>query len=158
MLIPLWQRLLGFLVYMLPWSDAFSFGLIGGIAEQLTWFNLLFIPTIPINIFERIFPFGLGNLIIFLMLFLTVIRNPKAPYFLRFNALQALLINIVMILIGIGFFGILPASLTNTLIFKTLCSTVCIGMFSILIFVLIECIQGKEPDVPGISGSVRMQL
>ena len=46
---------------------------------------------------------GLGGLLLFFVLFLGVVRNPNVPYFVRFNALQALLIDIARIVLNIGF-------------------------------------------------------
>ena len=41
---------------------------------------------------------------------------------------------------------------------RTLTSTVLVAMLAIVIFALIECLRGREPDLPGISQAVRMQL
>ena len=52
---------------------------------------------------ERSIPFGLGGLLLVIVLFYAVVRNPNVPYFLRFNALQALLTDIALIVLSIGF-------------------------------------------------------
>ena len=91
------------------------------------------------------------------MLFLAVARNPRVPYFLRFNTLQALLIDIGVILISYAF-QILIQPLSGKLLLSTLSSTILIGVLAIVIFAFGECLQGKEPDIPGISEAVRMQL
>jgi hypothetical protein len=41
--------------------------------------------------------------LLFFVLFLGVVRNPNVPYFLRFNALQALLTDIVVIVLSFAF-------------------------------------------------------
>ena len=160
MLIPVWQRLLGVLIYMLPWSDTAPFAQSLNEAPEIIriLFALLYLPTYPIVILERAMPFGLGSLVLFIALFLAVIRNPKVPYFLRFNTLQALLLSIVLAVLGLGFFGILQRPLEGLLIFSTLSTTVLIAILVIVIFALIECLRGREPDLPGISQAVRMQL
>ena len=91
------------------------------------------------------------------MLFLAVVRNPKVPYFLRFNTLQALLVDIVVVLLGYAF-QILLQPLSGAFMLRTLTSTVLVAMLAIVIFALIECLRGREPDLPGISQAVRMQL
>ena len=96
-------------------------------------------------------------MLLFLGLFLGVVRNEKIVYFIRFNTLQALLIDIVLILISYAFQIILQPFESN-LIVRSFSSTIFIGILSIVIFVFIESIQGKEADLPGISQAVRMQL
>ena len=106
-------------------------------------------------ILERSIP--CGKLAIFLLFLLAIVRNAKVPYFIRFNALQALLIDIGVILISYAF-RIILQPIGEEVILSTLSSTVLIAMLSTLIFAVIECCQGKEPDLPGISQAVRMQL
>ncbi len=158
MLIPIWQRLLGVLIYMLPWSDAIPFGtnLLAQVPKVLL--SALLLPAMPIWIVQNAIPLKLGSLVLFLVLFLAVVRNPKVPYFLRFNTLQALLLSIILSLLGLVFFEILQKPLEGTLIFNTLATTVLVAVFAIVIFALIECLRGREPDLPGISQAVRMQL
>ena len=153
MLIPIWQRLLGVLIYMLPWSDTIPFG--RSLFVQFPLLELLALPALPLIILEQGIPFG--SLLIFFLLFLAVVRNPKVPYFLRFNTLQALLIDIAVVLTTYGF-QIIIQPFGGGLIVRTLSSTLLVAVLAIIIFALIECIQGKEPDLPGISEAVRMQL
>jgi len=46
----------------------------------------------------------------------------------------------------------------GSLLIGTLSSTVLIAALAILVFALVECLRGREPDLPGISQAVRMQL
>jgi uncharacterized membrane protein len=93
---------------------------------------------------------------VFFLLFLAVVRNPNVPYFIRFNTLQALLVDIVVVLIGYAFTILLPIG--GGLMMRTLSSTVVVGVLAVVIFALIECSRGREPDLPGLSQAVRMQL
>ena len=111
--------------------------------------------TLPINLIEvTLISGGLGafsGLVIFFALFAGVVRNPKVPYFVRFNACQALLLNISLLIITyfLGIFSLpLPA----------LISIIFIASFSIFIFSVFQCIYGIEPEIPLISKSVRMQI
>ncbi len=153
MTIPSWQRFVGICVYMLPWSDAIPFGRI--LFVQFPVLQWLAMPAIPVLAVERGIPFG--SLLLFFTLFLAVVRNPKAPYFIRFNTLQALLIDIALIVTGYAF-QIILQPLQNNLVLRTFSSTVFISILAIVIFTSIECIKGKEADLPGISEAVRVQL
>jgi uncharacterized membrane protein len=99
-----------------------------------------------------------GGLLLFFVLFLGVVRNPNVPYFLRFNALQALLTDIVVIVLSFAFSILLRPIGGGTLLVGTLSSTVVIAVLAILVFAIIECLRGREPDLPGLSQAVRMQL
>ncbi len=153
MLIPSWQKLIAIIIYMLPWSDAIPFSrYIISEFPILTW---LIIPTWPIYIIKQIIPYG--GILLFFGLFLGVIRNPKVPYFLRFNSLQAILIDITLVLISYAF-QIILNPLGESLLIRTLSSSIWIMMLAITIFSIFECIRGKEPDLPTISEAVRMQI
>ena len=153
MIIPIWHRILGVLIYILPLSDGISFGRY--LFIDFPFLQWLALPALPIIIIERGIPFG--NLLLFFLLFLAIVRNPNTPYFLRFNTLQALILDIGIILISYAF-QIILQPLKQELLISTLSSTIIIGILAIEIFAFGECIQGKEPDLPVISEAVRMQL
>ena len=155
--IPLWQRLFAPLVYLLPWSDAIPFGLgMDGVFNQVPLLRLLIVPAVPFIQLNRGVPFG--GLLLFFVLFLAVVRNPKVPYFLRFNTLQALMTDIVLIVLSFGFSILLQPLASGSLLIGTLSSTIVIAVLAILVFALVECLRGREPDLPGISQAARMQL
>ncbi len=116
---------------------------------------IIFYLTLPINLIEGILKYGglggFSSLVIFIALFAGVVRNPKVPYFVRFNACQALLLNISLIIITY-ILGIFSLSLPS------LISFIFIAFFSIFIFSVVQCIYGIEPEIPLISKSVRMQI
>ena len=155
--IPLWQRVIAPVVYLLPWSDAIPFGLgMDGVFNQVPLLRLLIVPAVPFIQLNRGVPFG--GLLLFFVLFLAVVRNPKVPYFLRFNTLQALMTDIVLIVLSFGFSILLQPLASGSLLIGTLSSTIVIAVLAILVFALVECLRGREPDLPGISQAARMQL
>ena len=153
---PLWQRLVGPLFYLLPWSDAINFA--GLLFQQYPWMQWFTLPVLPLALIKGSIPFGLGGLLLFFVLFLGVVRNPNVPYFVRFNALQALLIDIALIVLNIGFQLLLGPLAAGGLLLGSLSSAVVIAVLAILVFALVECLRGEEPDLPGISQAARMQL
>ena len=156
---PLWQRLVAPLMYLLPWSDAIPLGFgPDGLFLQYPVLRPLVLPALPLMQLERSIPFGLGGLLLFFVLFLAVVRNPNVPYFLRCNALQALLTDIALIVLSIGFRLLLQPIAAGSLLLGTLSSAVVVAVLAILLFSLVECLRGREPDLPGISQAVRMQL
>ena len=83
------------------------------------------------------------------MLFAGLVRNPQVPYFLRYNACQALLLDIALIIISY-LFQILPLIELGPIVF--------IFILCIFIYSITQCIYGVEPEIPFISKSVRMQI
>ncbi len=146
-------KILGILLYMIPWADCLSFG--NHLFVKYPFTQIIQIPAIPIIIIERSLPFG--NLLLFLAIFIGLVRNNKVSYFLRFNALQSLLINIGIIIISF-IFGIFFNPFSSTLIIRTFSTTLLISLFSIITFCIWSCIQGKEPNLPIISEATKLQL
>ena len=153
MIVPITQRLISIFIYLLPLSQGIAFGKYLFIEFPLL--KLLIIPALPILYIQQLIP--LAGLLLYVICFIFIIRNPKISYFIRYNMLQAILINISLIIVNFVF-NILLQALGASLLVRTLSSTVFIGLLSIIIFTIIECLQGKEPDLPGISSAVRMQL
>ena len=146
-------KILGILLYMIPWVDSLKFG--NHLYLQYPFTQIIQIPAIPIIIIERSIPFG--NLLLFVAIFIGLVRNNKVSYFLRFNALQSLIINIGIIIISF-IFEIFLSPFANSLIMRTLSSTLLISLFSIITYCTWSCIEGNEPDLPGISQETKMQL
>ncbi len=146
-------KVLGVLLYMIPWSDSLTFG--NHLYLKYPFIQIIQIPAIPIILIERSIPFG--SLLLFLAIFLGLVRNNKVSYFLRFNALQSLLINIGIIIISF-IFEIIFSPFLNSLIIRTFSSTLLISLFSVIVYCVWSCTQGNEPDLPVVSQATKMQL
>ena len=146
-------RILGVLLYMIPWSDSLTFG--NHLYIKYPFIQIIQIPAIPIILIERSIPFG--SLLLFLAIFFGLVRNRKVSYFLLFNALQSLLINIGIIIASF-IFEIIFSPFANSLIIRTLSSSLLISIFLMIIYSVWSCTQGNEPNLPGISQAAKMQL
>jgi len=151
--IPPWQRLLAVLFYLFPWGDALPFG--SALISVFPWLIWLQLPALPFIMLQQIVPFG--GLVLFLVLYLAVVRNPKVPDYLRFNALQAILLDVLLSVLSIGF-RVLLSPLGDSIVLRTLNNTIFIGFIAVLFYALLQCLRGKEADLPTISEAVRMQL
>tara|TARA_B100000214_G_scaffold186891_1_gene134788 strand:+ start:64 stop:522 length:459 start_codon:yes stop_codon:yes gene_type:complete len=147
------EKILGILLYMIPWADCLKFGT--HLYTKYPFTQIIQIPAIPVFLIERSLPFG--NLLLFFAIFIGLVRNSKVSYFLRFNALQSLLINIGIIIVSFVF-EIVFNPFLNSLIIRTFSSTFLISLFSVIIYCVWACIQGNEPDLPIISQATKMQL
>jgi hypothetical protein len=150
--VPIWQRLLALLAYLLPWSDALPYAQsLDNLFPALQW---LMVPALPLVLLERSVPFG--GFLLFLVLFLAVVRNPRVPYYLRFNVLQAILLDIILVVVTLAFQLLQLGSLGFA--GRTLANTVFLGTLVLVAFALVQCLRGKEADIPSLSEAVRMQL
>ena len=114
---------------------------------KFSFFKIFLYLTFPVAILEKSLPFG--GLLFFLILFLGVVRNPNVPYFVRYNACQALLLDIALIIINY-LLRIFPLAEFGILAF--------LFTLFIFLFAIFQCINGVEPEIPFISKSVRMQI
>ncbi|MCP9799293.1 Tic20 family protein [Synechococcus sp. RedBA-s] len=151
---PLWQRLLAALAYLLPWSDGVPFGeALFRLVPALQW---LVLPALPLMALQQQIPFG--GFLLFLVLFLAVVRNARVPYFIRFNVLQAILIDIVLILVELAFNILLRPLGKESFALNTLSNTVFLATLLLVVFSVVQSIRGREADIPTVSEAVRMQL
>ena len=139
------QRLSSVFLYTLPLKASIPFGYY--LFYKYSFLKILLFLTFPIAIIEKSLPFG--SFLLFIILFAGLVRNQNVPYFVRYNACQALLIDIALIIISY-FLRIFPIVELGSLIFIF---TLCIFIYSIS-----QCIYGVEPEIPLISKSVRMQI
>ncbi len=150
---PIWQRLLAALAYLLPLSDAIPFG--KGLLLQFPLLQVLALPALPVITLQQAIPFG--GLVLFLALFLLVVRNSKVPYLIRFNVLQAILLDIVLVLLTLAFDTLL-GPLGGSFAVRTLENTIFLGTLVLVLFALVQSLRGKEAEIPTVSEAVRMQL
>ena len=147
------DRIFAALVYIIPIYYSFSFGsslIIRFLSRSPILIGLFDIFLTPWKIVNSL-PFG--NLILFFVLFLAVVRNDRVSRFVRFNTMQALLLCIFLILLEIGLQVLrlgLIAPVLNPIIF-TIILAVCI-------YSIIKAAQGNYPDIPGISEAVNGQI
>jgi hypothetical protein len=150
---PIWQRLLAAAAYLLPWSDAIPFGRsLFGLFPSLQWLS---VPALPVAMLQQMVPFG--GLVLFLALYLAVVRNSQVPYPIRFNVLQAILIDIVLVVVSLAF-NLLITPLGSGFALRTLSNSVFLGTLVVVLFGVVQNLRGKDADLPTISEAVRMQL
>ena len=142
---PIVQRLSAVILYTLPLKASIPFGVY--LFYKYPFLKVLEYVTYPAEMIEKSLPFG--SLLLFLILFAGLVRNPQVPYFIRYNACQALLLDIALIIISY-LFQILPLVELGSIVF--------IFILCIFIYSITQCIYGVEPEIPFISRSVRMQI
>ena len=141
----IFQRLSSVFLYTLPLKASLPFGYY--LLYKYSFLKILLFLTFPIALIERSLPYG--SFLLFIILFAGLARNPKVPYFVRYNACQALLLDIALIIISYLMRIVQLFELGSIIFIFTLC---------IFIYSISKCIYGVEPEIPFISKSVRMQI
>ena len=149
------DRIFAALVYLLPlYSAASDFG--DSIFRQIPFLKeALEIVLTPLTfLYSSLGSFG--SLIIFFVLFLAVVRNPRISHFIRFNTMQAILIDILVYLLGLVL-GFVARGGAN-LVVETLFNVVFLGAFAACVYSIIQSVIGKYADIPTISEAAYSQV
>ncbi|MBE9075326.1 Tic20 family protein [Microcystis sp. LEGE 08355] len=149
------DRIFAALVYLLPLYSAFAFGIF--IFRQIPFLEaaLAIVLTPLAFLYSSLGSFG--SLIIFLVLFLAVVRNPRISHFIRFNTMQAILIDILVYLLGLAL-GFVARGLGANLVVETLFNVVFLGAFAACVYSIIQSVIGKYADIPTISEAAYSQV
>jgi len=146
------DRLFASLVYLIPLYYVLEFR--GFLFNQFPILQLITIPLIPLIYLYSIIPFA--RFIIFIALFSFVIRNSKFSHFLRYNAMQAILIDILLILVNL-IIGILAGGIGGLFI-ETLYNVIFLGTLAACGYSIYQSATGKYAELPGISEAAYSQV
>ncbi|MDJ0675146.1 MAG: hypothetical protein QNJ36_07180 [Calothrix sp. MO_167.B42] len=146
------DRILACLPYLLPLVAVFGYGAF--LINQFPLFGLLFLPLLPLL---SIYQVPYVSLLIFLGLFIFVVRNEKITHFIRFNAMQALLLAISIFLFGILSNLLALISIANFAI-QTLSTTIFLGILAAAVYSIAQSLMGRYAEIPAISDAVYMQV
>ena len=148
------DRIFAALVYLLPLYSAFAFG--DSIFQQIPFLGA----ALAIALYPLAFLYSslgsFGSLIIFFVLFFAVVRNPRISHFIRFNTMQAILIDILVYLLGLVL-GFVARGGAN-LVVETLFNVVFLGALAACVYSIIQSVIGKYADIPTISEAAYSQV
>ncbi len=147
------ERFFACLPYLLPVLDGLRFAT--PFFSQFPVLKPLLIPFIPLL---QIYSFPFASLIIFFALFLLVVRNENISHFIRFNAMQAILIMIVLFLCSLVADYILQPVLQGGLILETLYNVIFLGMVAAVVYSVVQSALGRYAEIPTLSEAVYMQV
>ncbi len=147
------DRIFACLPYLLPIIEVFAFGEF--LRAQFPLLKILFQPLNPLlNIYDNV---RYAGLIIFFALWILVVRNEKISHFIRFNTMQAILLDIVIFLFSIltDVVGLIPS---GGFAIQTLSTTIFIGILAAVAYSVVQSIMGRYAEIPAISDAVYMQV
>ncbi|MCZ8240261.1 MAG: hypothetical protein O9323_00365 [Microcystis sp. LE19-131.1A] len=148
------DRIFAALVYLLPLYSAFAFGIF--IFQQIPFLGA----ALAIALYPLAFLYSslgsFGSLIIFFVLFFAVVRNPRISHFIRFNTMQAILIDILVSLLRLVLDFVARGG--ANLVVETLFNVVFLGAFAACVYSIIQSVIGKYADIPTISEAAYSQV
>jgi hypothetical protein len=149
------DRAFACLPYLLPIIEVFPFSIF--LLQIFPPIAYIYYPLQPLLAIYTSVPFA--GLIIFFVLFLAVVRNPKIAHFIRFNTMQALLIDIALTLFSLLFSTVLaPALGTSNILIETLANTAFLGIIGVCGYCIFQSVLGRYAEIPAISEAVYSQV
>ena len=146
------NRIFGALVYLLPLIYVLPFGQF--LIRQFPFLSIIYVPIAPLIAIYRI-PFA--GIVIFFVLFLAVVRNEKVNHFVRFNTMQAILLDILIVLCGF-LLDILGRGLGVNLFIETLYNVIFLGTLAACFYSIIQSALGRYAEIPTISEAAYSQV
>ncbi len=153
------DRAFSVLPYIMPIIAAIDLSLTAAgptnsILIQVPIFQPLLVILAPIMQIYLGVPFA--SFIIFILLFLLVVRNDKISRFIRYNTMQAIMLDIVVFLCGL-IIRVVFAPIGGFIV-QTLASTVFLGILVGSIYSIVQSVRGEYAEIPTISDAVQMQI
>lgn len=147
------DRIFASLPYLLPIISALPFGTF--LFRQFPALGIILIPLQPVLFIYSAIPFA--GLVIFFLLFLLVVRNERIIHFIRFNTMQAILLDILLVLFNLLFEILLPGLGTN-LVTETLLNIVFLGTVAACGYSIVQSLLGRYAEIPTLSEAVHAQV
>jgi uncharacterized membrane protein len=147
------DRALACLPYLLPLIEVFAFGQF--LLNDFPLLGLIFLPLLPL--LKIYYGVRYAGMIIFFALWLIVVRNEKISHFIRFNTMQAIILDIVIFLCSIltDIVKLVPGS---GFAMQTLYTTIFMGIVAAVVYSVAQSFMGKYAEIPAISDAVNAQV
>lgn len=156
------HRFYSCLPYLLPMPAGVIYGAV--LFQQLPLIIFPFLPFIWLYANILAFPLvpvlGLtGEFFVFIGLYFLVVKDTRIPHFIRFNTMQALLMQIVLFIVQL-FFQVIEQLSSNALpsiISTTIANTIFIGTMLLAGYAIYQSIKGEYSDIPILSEAASFQ-
>ncbi|KAK3013165.1 hypothetical protein RJ639_007884 [Escallonia herrerae] len=148
------DRLISAITYFYPFFDGIQYGKY--VITQFTPIQTLIQPLIPaIRVFKS-FPFN--GFLVFLTLYFVVVRNPNFSRYVRFNTMQAIVLDVLLIFPDLLERGFNPRDGLGLDLLMSLDSTVFLFLLVSLIYGSSSCLLGQVPRLPIVAEAADRQV
>ncbi|PIA41364.1 hypothetical protein AQUCO_02200051v1 [Aquilegia coerulea] len=152
--VPATDRLISIISYFIPF--------LGGLPYSFHLFNafpileLIFDPLVPLLGFYKSIPFV--NFLTFFGLYIGIVRDKKFSRFVRFNALQALLLEFLLVLPSLLNVVFTSGEGFGFALVQVIHSAIFVVIFGAFLYTLGLCLFGKTPRFPFVTDVIDMRL
>ncbi|WP_448562099.1 Tic20 family protein [Trichothermofontia sp.] len=151
---PIPDRIFASLPYLLPLIEGLAFGQY--LFREFPTVQVILLPLLPILKLYSSLPFA--GLIVFFALFFLVVRNEQIAHFIRFNTMQAILLDIVVILCSLILSVLGPLLQSSSFILETLFNMIFLGLIAAVVYSVAQSLLGRYAEIPALSDAVYMQV
>lgn len=148
------ERIIAALGYLLPLFDGIQYGryffLQFPVAERLLT------PLYPLLAAYKGFPYS--NFIAFFALYLAVVRNPNFSRYVRFNTMQAVVLDVLLIFPTLVERTFTPRGGIGFELLVIFYNTVFLFLVACFVFGFISCLLGKTPRLPLVADAADQQV
>ena len=149
----LWHKVASCLFYLIPWMDVATLGLSTYYTFKSSWcLYFLVAPLIPVYYASPFIP-----LVVFFVVFLAVVRNKKIPHLVRFNACQAIMIDICAMMFNLlrMYF---PAEVRWYVLLDYFDKYAYVSSMALILYSVFWSLRGHYADLPFISEESYIQV
>ncbi|KAI3879817.1 hypothetical protein MKX03_000436 [Papaver bracteatum] len=148
------DRLISAICYFYPFFDGVQYGKY--VITQFTPIQVLLQPLFPaIRVFKS-FPFN--GFLVFLTLYFIVVRNPNFSRYVRFNTMQAIVLDVLLIFPDLLERSFNPTEGIGLDLIQSLDSTVFLFLLVSLIYGSGSCLLGQVPRLPIVAEAAERQI
>jgi hypothetical protein len=147
------DRIFASLPYLLPIMSALPFGTL--LFYQFPALQVILIPLAPVLFIYGSIPFA--GLVVFFLLFLLVVRNERIIHFIRYNTMQAILIDILLVLCSLVQQYLLRP-LGDNLVTETFLNIIFLGTLAACGYSIVQSLRGLYAEIPTLSEAVHAQV
>uniref|UniRef100_A0A5B7ADV7 Protein TIC 20 n=1 Tax=Davidia involucrata TaxID=16924 RepID=A0A5B7ADV7_DAVIN len=148
------DRLISAICYFYPFFDGIQYGKY--VITQFTPLQALIQPLVPaIKVFKS-FPFN--GFLVFLTLYFVVVRNRNFSRYVRFNTMQAIVLDVLLIFPGLLERSFNPRDGLGLDLMMSLDSTVFLFLLVCLIYGSSFCLLGQVPRLPIVAEAADRQV
>lgn len=152
---PATDRLISVTAYVLPFFNSLQYGRY--LLSQYPNVALLFDPIVPFLSLYRSIPYA--SFVAFFALYLGLVRNPNFSHYVRFNAMQAVTLDVLLVLplllqrifspgrAGLGF-RVMVWAHNAIFLFAVLC----------FVYSVASCVLGRTPYLPFVADAASRQI
>ncbi|AHB87723.1 Tic20 family protein YCF60 [Thermosynechococcus sp. NK55a] len=146
------DRIFASLAYLLPLFYVMPFG--GFLFELFPPLQALVLVVLPVALIYSI-PFA--GLLVFMLLYLLVVRNNRVSLFIRYNTMQALLMGIVLFIAQL-LIELLVRIASFDLLIKVLFNFIFIATVIGVVYGVVQSVRGIYAEIPTLSDATKSQV